>query len=83
MLVSAGVIDATSRLEPYEFIQLTYKPIEESIRVFINGSLNYDWYYSTTDNTIYFTVIPGGNDIVEVGYRYFPDEVGDTGDTGL
>ena len=80
---SAGVVDAASRLEPYEHIELTYEPIEESIRVFINGSLNYDWYYSSTDNTIYFTVIPGGNDLVEVGYRYFPDEGGDTGDTGL
>ena len=80
---SAGVVDAASRLEPYEHIQLTYEPVEESIRVFINGSLNYDWYYSATDNTIYFTVIPGGNDLVEIGYRYFPDEGGDTGDTGL
>jgi len=80
---SAGVIDAATRLEPYEHVQLTYEPIEESIRVFINGALNYDWYYSATDNTIYFTVIPGGNDLVEVGYRYFPDEGGDTGDTGL
>jgi hypothetical protein len=80
---SAGVVDAASRLEPYEYLQLTYEPIEESIRVFINGALNYDWYYSSTDNTIYFTVIPGGNDLVEIGYRYFPDEGGDTGDTGL
>jgi len=78
---SAGVVDAASRLEPHEYIQLTYEPVEESIRVFINGALNYDWYYSATDNTIYFTVIPGGNDLVEVGYRYFPDEGGDTGDT--
>ena len=80
---SAGVADAASRLEPYEFIELTYEPIEESIRVFVNGALNYDWYYSSTDNTIYFTVIPGGNDLVEIGYRYFPEEGGDTGDTGL
>jgi hypothetical protein len=80
---SAGVVDAASRLEPYEYLQLTHEPIEESIRVFINGALNYDWYYSSTDNTIYFTVIPGGNDLVEIGYRYFPDEGSDTGDTGL
>jgi len=80
---SAGVADAASRLEPYEFIELTHEPIEESIRVFIDGALDYDWYYSSTDNTIYFTVIPGGNDLVEIGYRYFPDEGGDTGDTGL
>jgi hypothetical protein len=79
---SAGVIDAATRLEPYENIELTHEAIEESIRVFINGALNYDWYYSATDNTIYFTIIPGGNDLVEVGYRYFPDEGGDTGDTG-
>jgi len=80
---SAGVADAASRLEPYEFIELTHEPIEESIRVFIDGALDYDWYYSSTDNTIYFTVIPGGNDLVEIGYRYFPDEGEDTGDTGL
>ena len=80
---SAGVADAASRLEPYEFIELTHEPIEESIRVFINGALNYDWTYSDVDNTIYFTVIPGGNDLVEIGYRYFPDEETDTGDTGL
>jgi hypothetical protein len=80
---SAGVVDAATRLEPYQHLELTYEPIEESIRVFINGALNYDWYYSSTDNTIYFTVIPGGNDLVEIGYRYFPEEGGDTGDTGL
>jgi hypothetical protein len=79
---SAGVIDAASRLEPYEFIELTHEPIEESIRVFVNGSLYYDWYYSASDNIVYFTTIPGGNDLVEVGYRYFEDTGSDTGDTG-
>jgi len=81
---SAGVIDAASRLEPYEYLELTYEPIEESIRVFIDGSLDYDWYYSSTDNTVYFTIMPGGNELVEIGYRYFPpSESGDTGDTGI
>jgi len=69
---SAGVTDASNQIEPYEWIELTYEPVESSIRVFINGSLNYDWYYSSTDNAIYFTIIPAGNDLVEVGYRYFP-----------
>jgi len=78
---SPGVTDASTRIEPSESWPLTHEPIEESIRVFINGALNYDWYYSATDNTIYFTVIPGGNDLVEIGYRYFP-EPADTGDTG-
>jgi hypothetical protein len=84
---SAGVADAATRLEPHENIELTYVPIEDSIRVFIDGSLDYDWTYSASDNTVYFTVIPSGNELVEVGYRYFPDEggsdTGDTGDTGV
>tara|TARA_B100000287_G_scaffold36989_1_gene34031 strand:- start:4377 stop:5420 length:1044 start_codon:yes stop_codon:yes gene_type:complete len=80
---SAGVVDAARRLEPHEHIQLTHEPIEESIRVFINGALNYDWTYSSSDNTIYFTIIPGGNDLVEVGYRYFPVDTGAAGDTGI
>ena len=75
---SPGVNDASSRLEPAESWPLTYEPVEDSIRVFINGSLNYDLTYSSTDNTIYFTVIPGGNDLVEIGYRYFPEDE-DTG----
>ena len=80
---SPGVADAAARLEPYEYIELTHIPIEESIRVFINGALAYDWTYSSVDNTVYFTVIPGGNDLVEVGYRYYPEpETEDTGDTG-
>jgi len=80
---SAGVADAATSLEPYEHIELTHTPVEESIRVFINGSLNYDWTYSSADNIVYFTVIPGGNDLVEVGYRYFPGSESDTGsDTG-
>ena len=76
---SPGVADAATRLEPHEDIELTYEPIEDSIRVFIDGSLNYDWYYQSSDNTVYFTVIPAGNSLVEVGYRYFPDEE----DTGM
>ena len=76
---STGVADASSRIEPYEDIELTHEAIEDSIRVFINGALNYDWYYQASDNTVYFTVVPAGNSLVEVGYRYFPDEEVDTG----
>ena len=51
-----------------------------TIRVFINGALNHDWYYNSSDNTIYFTVIPSAGDLVEIGYLYY--ESVDTGDTG-
>ena len=87
-----GVTDASTRLEPYESIELTYAVSDEAtIRVFINGSLNWDWYYNASDNTVYFDVIPSGNDHVDIAYHYDPDDpygtassadTGDTGDTG-
>ena len=87
---STGVQDASSRLEPYESIELTYVPADtSSMRVFINGSLNWDWYYEPSDNTVYFTVIPAGNDHVDIAYHYDPDDPygtaagADTGDTGI
>ena len=74
---SPGVTDATHSVEPVEDITLTHKAEPDSIRVFINGSLNSDWYYQESDNTVYFTVIPSAGQLVEVGYRYI--EVIDTG----
>jgi len=76
-----GVTDATHSVDPYESLTLTYEtdPLT-AIRVFINGSLNHDWYYNSSDNTIYFTVIPNAGDLVEIGYLYH--EPVDTGDTG-
>ena len=66
-----GVTDATHSIEPYEKIELTHEPNDpNTIRVFINGTLNSDWYYSTTDNAVHFTVIPSAGDLVEVGYLY-------------
>ena len=77
-------------MEPFESIKLTYVTThEDSMRVFINGVLNWDWYYQASDNTVYFTVIPVAHDHVDVAYHYDPDDpyatgVSDTGspDTG-
>jgi len=80
---SAGVTDASNNIEPKESLKLTHIPDPTSaIRVFINGSLNHDWYYGSSDNTIYFTVIPDGGSLVEIGYLYDPTITQDTGDTG-
>jgi hypothetical protein len=85
---SPGVTDATSEVEPFESIKLTYVPShEDTMRVFINGALNWDWYYQSSDNTVYFTVIPSAHEHVEIAYHYDPDDPygtggGDTGDTG-
>ena len=78
---STGVTDASTRLEPHEEWELTHEPIEDSIRVFINQQLDWNWHYDASSQKVYFDVIPPANAWVEIGYRYFPDE-GDTGDTG-
>ena len=83
-----GVADATSDVEPFEKISLTYVPVqEETMRVFINGALNWDWAYDPADNAVHFTVIPAAHDHVDVAYHYDPDDpyqngAADTGDTG-
>lgn len=85
-----GVTDATSNVEPFEKIELTYVPVQEdTMRVFINGALNWDWIYDSTDNAVHFTVIPVAHDHVDVAYHYDPDDpygtgfqATDTGDTG-
>ena len=74
---SPGVTDATHSIEPYEYLKLTQTAEIDSIRVFINGSLNHDWYYVESENTVYFTTIPSAGQLVEIGYRYI--EAADSG----
>ena len=73
---SPGVTDATHSIEPIEELPLTHKAEVDSIRVFINGSLNHDWYYQESDNTVYFTILPSAGQLVEVGYRYIEPDTG-------
>ena len=73
---SPGVTDATHSIEPYENLELTHKAEPDSIRVFIDGSLNSDWYYAESDNTVYFTIIPSAGQLVEIGYRYIEVDTG-------
>ena len=83
---SAGVTEASNSIDPYEYLELTHVTTnEDTMRVFINGALNWDWYYQSSDNTVYFTVIPASHDHVEIAYHYDPggsDTGTDTGDTG-
>ena len=55
---------------------LTHKAEIDSVRVFINGSLNHDWLYIESENTVYFTTIPSAGELVEVGYRYIESDTG-------
>jgi hypothetical protein len=69
---TAGVTDAASQIEPYESLELTHIPIEETIHVFVGGGLYWDWTYDDQNNTINFTVTPPGGQLVEVGYVIKP-----------
>lgn len=73
---SPGVTDATHSIEPIEEVKLTHKAEVDSIRVFINGALNYDWYYVESENTVYFTILPTAGELVEIGYRYIEIDTG-------
>ena len=81
---SAGVTDASVQVDPHETWPLSYIPIESTIRVFINGSLisSADWTYNSATNSVDFIVIPGGGELVEIGYIIDQTPEGDTGDTG-
>ncbi len=83
---SAGVTDASVQVDPHETWPLTYIPIESTIRVFINGSLIADteWTYNSGTNSVDFNTIPGGGELVEIGYIIDsnPSTNTDTGDTG-
>ena len=74
---SSGVTDASAQVEPYKSIELTYQAIPDSVRVFVDGELYEDWHYVDFENTVYFDVVPEGDKLVEVGYRYYEET--DTG----
>ena len=71
-----GVTDATNSIDPYESLTLTHKAEPDSIRVFVDGSLDSNWYYQESDNTVYFTTIPSAGQLVEIGYRYIETDTG-------
>ena len=72
-----GVADASQQVEPYEWYELTYEPIADSIRVFVNHAPDNNWYYDTYNNTIYFTTIPSSGTWVEIVYRHEDAELND------
>ena len=72
---SAGVADASHQIEPYEEYYLTHYPDpEDSIAVFMDGALDYDWVYDSIDNKIEFLIVPDGGTLVEIGYTIEDDE---------
>ncbi len=81
---SPGVTDASVQVEPHEDWPLTHVPIEATIRVFVDGALNWDWTYDASLNSVIFTVVPSGGQLVEIGYVIdeTPGDDDDSSDTG-
>ena len=68
-----GVTDASVQVKPYEEYELTHSPTDiDDIYVFVDGVPYYDWYYDRATNKVYFTVVPAGDQLVEIAYLYSP-----------
>lgn len=65
---SAGVQEATSELKPYDSLELSHLPWEDTIVVFEDGIPHSDWYYDSLDNTIYLNTLPTEGSLVEMSY---------------
>ncbi|MGI9554587.1 MAG: hypothetical protein ACR2M6_01330, partial [Vampirovibrionia bacterium] len=67
---SAGVADATQKIEPFEEIELTHEPYTKTIVVFEDGRLmdTAKWTYIEADNTVEFDIIPDEGVLVEIAY---------------
>lgn len=65
---ATAVEEATNEIEPHEDYELTHHPIVGTIVVFGDGEVYYDWHYESSDNRVYFDVIPKDDTHVEIGY---------------
>jgi hypothetical protein len=71
---SAGVLDATAQVSPYEYLELTEVPTDPtSIVMFVDGVVYNFWHYSSSHNRVYFDVIPDENSLIEIAYYYDPN----------
>ena len=68
---SQGVAQASSQLQLVDEIKLDYVPVsDQHIEVFVRGVIWNDWIYDATSNTIFFTVTPTEDSLIEVVYNY-------------
>jgi len=65
---SLAVKEATNQMQQIEFYELTHEPYVESIIVYVDGEVSYDWHYNATQNMIEFTVIPPSFAEVRMAY---------------
>jgi hypothetical protein len=68
---SQGVADASNQLELREWLDLSKVPANhEEIYVFVDGLEYSDWHYNSSENRVYFDIIPDEEALVEIAYYY-------------
>ncbi len=67
---SAGVEDATQKIDPVEDLELTHEPYPKTVVVFENGYPMdpSQWKYVEADNIVEFDPIPLEGTLIEIGY---------------
>jgi hypothetical protein len=49
-------------------MQLSERPVEDSIIVYKDGNIEQMWYYLPETNTVYFEFPISGGEIIKIGY---------------
>jgi len=64
----AWLADSTFLVGEINYINLTQKPLEDSLVVYRNGLETALWYYLPSTNTVYLDFVPDPGELIEVGY---------------
>ncbi|MAG24306.1 hypothetical protein CMI47_01890 [Candidatus Pacearchaeota archaeon] len=52
---------------------LSGEPIEDTIEVLVDGSVSTDWTYSSTSNSVTFTIAPADGSLIDISYAVWAD----------
>jgi hypothetical protein len=52
---------------------LSGDPIEDTIEVLVDSSINTDWTYSSSSNSVTFTIAPADGSLVDISYAVWAD----------
>jgi hypothetical protein len=59
--------------------ELSDEPVEDTIEVEVDGTINTDWSYDDTSNSVVFSVAPSDGSAIDVTYAVWAECYDDTG----